>query len=168
MKKFYLIAAVSLLIGAGSCTKTEQKTEQESTEAVEFYAAQPTDSGVYSATYYSIVEKGDTVKKGKFDGRVIVALDPDRSGLYVFENGNRTKIDYRLVLKGSFEETEEDVYKAETQDGKQLTWTENGAEYHLSIETPEKTVTIKINRNPIAMTTAADAWERISRQLNKK
>ena len=97
-----LLAMAALFLAMVSCGGNKQASES-TVKAVDddtFYATQPVKSGQYRAVSYDIV--GDNTRKGKFDGRVLISLSPEQSGMYVFENGNRAKIDYKLVLKKPF------------------------------------------------------------------
>lgn len=115
LSKILGILSLSALVAFYSCgnDKKEQNTE-ESIDSSEFYATQPFESGLYDASYYDI--SGENARKGHFDGRIYFALSPDMNAFYVFENGNRTKIDYTVVMKHPFERTDSGTFT--TQDAK--------------------------------------------------
>lgn len=98
------------LLNLSSCGSSNSKAsdEENATDDEAFYKSQPVESGLYDADYYDIIGKNS--RKGKFDGRIYFGLTPKTSAINVFENGNRTKIDYLLVLQKPFEKNDSGVY----------------------------------------------------------
>lgn len=112
----FLLMAFSIMLSFGmlalnSCgNSNSNKTEGEETVKADeaFYESQPVESGLYDANYYDIV--GPNARRGKFDGRIYFSLSPETSAINVFENGNRTKIDYLVVLPKPFEKNDSGIY----------------------------------------------------------
>ena len=104
---FMMAFGMMALNSCGSNAKTEE-TAKEEVDDEAFYKTQPVESGLYDADYYDIVGKNS--RKGKFDGRIYFSLSPKTSAINVFENGNRTKIDYLVVLQKPFEKNDSGVY----------------------------------------------------------
>ena len=104
---FSLFAALLLFV---SCGGSKEKAAATPVDDDAFYATQPLHSGLYDATSYDI--EGTNARKGKFDGRVFFSLSPELSAIYVYENGNRTKIDYKVVLEKPFEKGDSGIYRS--------------------------------------------------------
>lgn len=155
--------SLSLISCGGSGSSKSEAEEKEPTEE-EFYATQPVVSGLYDADYYDI--KGNNPRKGKFDGRIYIALNPKFSAFNVFENGNRTKIDYFVNLKEPFEKTDS-VYS--TLDTKNLPVTINtdSTTYFLNFIHQNDTVCIGFNPKPRHEGTATEIAEKIAARKKK-
>lgn len=108
----FSMAAAFFFLGFTACGNNSAKTaeEEDTPDEATFLANQPLESGLYDADYYDIT--GKNPRKGHFDGRIYFGLTPKTSAINVFENGNRTKIDYTVVLKQSFEKTDSGTYCA--------------------------------------------------------
>lgn len=144
--KLSKIAAPAIMFSAmlllGSCSgKSENKTEEISEE--EFYATQPVVSGQYDADYYNI--SGENARKGPFDGKILIALEPDNSGIYVYENGNRAKIDYRLMLGKPFEKGADGNFSSVDKNGGAVTVATDSTVYTLSFKSKGDDVKIFFN-----------------------
>lgn len=90
MKAMKFLGVAALLLAMTACGGNKQKAEEAEAADETFYASQPIESGIYDATYFNV--RGKDARKGQFDGRVIASVSPEQSALYVYENGNRTKI----------------------------------------------------------------------------
>ena len=162
-----LIAALIVILIASACGNTS-KTESSAKENVDdeaFYATQPVKSGLYDADYYDITGVG--AKKGHFDGRIYFSLSPETSAFYVFENGNRTKIDYLVGLQRPFEKNDSGVYV--TVDSKDLpvTITPDSTSYFLKFQRSGNEICIGFNPKPRHEGSALDILEKINAQKNK-
>lgn len=167
MRKIIYAALIALAVGPmASCSGSKQEKSEDSSASVASIAEQPLKSGQYNATYYDI--SGENARKGNFDGRLMVAISEDQSALYVYENGNRAKIDYTIVLDRPFEKNDSGLYV--TKDNKGLDVTINTDSTYNVLSFYKKDSQVKINFDKEAAT-AADAMtmmQRISEHKNKK
>lgn len=164
MKKL-TFAFLTILLMACSGNKQSDSKSEMSVDDETFYESQPVRSGLYDAETYNMTGKTD--KKGHFDGRIYFSLSPDMSAFYVFENGNRTKIDYLLTLKHPFERGDSGVFR--TVDAKDLpvTLTPDTALYYLNFQRGGEDVTIGFNPKPRHTGTAVEIMEKMAAQKKK-
>lgn len=170
MKKFAFLPISLLLIAAASCGgNTASKDKDASAEATEqtkqAMPEQPLESGQYRAVSYDIT--GKNIRKGKFDGRVLLYVSPESSGFYVFENGNRAKIDYKVLLKAPFEKADSGRYTAVDLKDLPVTLTPDSVDWVLSFEKGENKVNITIESAPMNTGTPVEIMERIAAQIQK-
>lgn len=167
MKKFRLFAAaacVAMLASCGGGAKEKAAEKQVDDEA--FYATQPIVSGQYRVDYYDIT--GPNARKGKFDGRLLVSLSPsEQSGMYVYENGNRAKIDYKIVLKAPFEKGDSGVYKTLDVNDLPVTIAPDSLGYVLSFEKKDSKIQINFEKEPMSTGSALEMMERITSTIQK-
>ena len=130
-----------------------------------FYATQPLHSGLYDADYYDIT--GTNARKGHFDGRIYFSLSPKTSGLYVFENGNRTKIDYIVGLKAPFVKGADGVYSTTDLKDKPVTINTDSTTYFLKFIHFNDTVSIGFSPKARHLGSAIDILEKMNAQKNK-
>ena len=147
----------------GSNTKAEEETQQANDE--EFYANQPVESGLYDADYYDIT--GKNARKGKFDGRIYFGLTPKTSAINVFENGNRTKIDYMVLLKQPFEKNDSGVFCAIDMKDNPVTVTPDSV-YRLQFIHFSDTVQIDFSSKPRHTANGLEIIEKIKERRDKK
>lgn len=160
------IAAALFIMIFSSCGSSSTKTEEAAvTDDDAFYATQPLHSGLYDASYYDI--KGPNGRKGKFDGRIYFSLSPKTSGINVFENGNRTKIDYLVGLEKPFEK-EDSVYATVDMKGKPVTVNTDSSTYVLSFIHFNDTVSIGFSPKARHLGSAIDILEKMTERKNKK
>lgn len=159
---FSFFAALLLFV---SCGGSKEKAAATPVDDDAFYATQPLKSGLYDATSYDI--QGTNARKGKFDGRVFFTLSPEQSAIYVYENGNRTKIDYKIVLEKPFEKGDSGVYKAVDMKGLPVTLVPDSADYILNFEKPGVKVAIGVDKKPRNTWTALETLERMNEQIQK-
>ncbi len=166
MKFYSIIAAalLSLMFAACSGGAKEQKSETPVDDEA-FYSTQPVTSGQYRAVRYDIA--GEKARKGMFDGRVLISLSPEQSGMYVFENGNRAKIDYKIVLKQPFEKGDSGVFRTVDVNDLPVTISADSTLYTLSFEKNKHQVNISFEQEPMNTGTALEIMERISAQIQK-
>ena len=146
----------------GNSNKAADTEAQEANEA--FQAEQPVESGVYDATYFDI--KGKDSRKGQFDGRVIYALSPEQSAVFVYENGNRTKIKHILVLDKPFQK-QDSVWVAMDKTGIPVTVAKDSTDMTIDYVANSDTVTITFNPKARTVYTALEAMEKIKEQAAK-
>lgn len=148
----------------GSSSKSEKDAGSQEDETT-FYANQPVESGLYDANYYDIT--GKNARKGKFDGRIYFGLTPMTSAINVFENGNRTKIDYMLVLKKPFEKNDSGIYCAIDSKDNPVTVTPDSV-YCLKFIHFNDTVQIGFDPKPRHTSTGIEILEKIKERREKK
>lgn len=173
MKKFlfYAMAAfMAVMVSCGGGSKDSGKAEKAVDDAA-FYATQPIVSGQYRAYNYDITGIA-TPRKGKFDGRLLVSLSPsDPCGMYVYENGNRAKIDYKIVLKAPFEKGDSGIYKTVDAHNLPVTLTPDSLGYILAFERKsgdgQAQIKIGFEKDPMSTGTALEIMERISAAIQK-
>ncbi|MCH5235376.1 MAG: hypothetical protein J1E16_08765 [Muribaculaceae bacterium] len=158
-----MFCMISLNSCGGNSTKSEESAAEVDNE--EFYATQPVHSGLYDADYYNIT--GNNPRKGRFDGRVYISLSPKMSGLYVFENGNRTKIDYIVGLQKPFVKGEDGVYTTVDNKDKPVTINTDSTTYFLTFQHFNDTVQIGFSPKPRHTGTAIEILEKMNAQKNK-
>lgn len=168
-KKLHLPAIFLLAIFAlSSCGGSSSSKTQESAAVDDdaFYATQPVHSGLYDADYYDIV--GPNARKGRFDGRIYFSLSPKTSGINVFENGNRTKIDYIVGLDKPFEKDANGVYSTTDMKGKPVTVNTDSTTYFLNFIHFNDTVTIGFSPKARHLGSAIDILEKMNERKSKK
>ncbi len=149
-----------------SCGGNGNKEKEAEAEAANeaFYAEQPVESGMYDATYFDI--KGKDSRKGQFDGRVIYALSPDQSAVFVYENGNRTKIKHILMLDKGFQK-EDSIYVAMDKTGIPVTVAKDSTNMLLNYVANSDTVTITFNPKARNTYTPIEALAKIKDEASK-
>lgn len=151
-----------------SCGGGQSKTEAEeaaTADTEDFYATQPLHSGLYDASYYEIT--GDNEKKGHFDGRVFFSLKPENSAMYVYENGNRTKIDYFVNLSKPFEKNDSAFVSADKENNP-VVLTPDSTGYTLNFTRNNNQIKISLDKNPRSTGSADEILGRMLDQKNKK
>lgn len=170
-KLFGFFALMMLLASCGgnASKKTHSEASEEST-AVEndaFYATQPVHSGTYIANTYDIT--GEKARKGHYDGRIIFTLTPTAtSAIYVYENGNRTKINYKVILKQPFEKGDSGIYRTVDVNNLPVTINTDSTEYYLSFQKNDAQVKIGFDSKPKTSTNAFEALEDMNKEIQKK
>lgn len=133
-----------------------------------FYATQPVHSGTYIANSYDISGEGDKARKGRYDGRIIFTLTPKAtSAFYVYENGNRTKIAYKVILKQPFEKGDSGIYRTVDVNDLPVTINTDSTEYYLSFQKKDEMVKIGFDSKPKNSTNAFEALEDMNKELQK-
>ncbi|MDE6510708.1 MAG: hypothetical protein K2L00_01245 [Muribaculaceae bacterium] len=162
--KFLGLCGLAFVIAScgGNSTKEKEAEAQAANEA--FLAEQPVESGVYDATYFDI--KGKDPRKGQFDGRVIYSLSPEQSAIFVYENGNRTKIKHILMLDKPFEK-KDSVYVAMDKTGISVTVGSDSTSMYIDYIAKGDTVTVTFDPKPRNVYTPLEALEKIKEQSSK-
>lgn len=173
MKRILFYAAavfIGLMASCGGGGKESGKADKAIDDEA-FYATQPVMSGQYRAFNYDIVG-GANPRKGKFDGRIIFSLSPSEPcGIYVFENGNRAKIDYKIVMNTPFEKGDSGVYKTVDAHNLPVTISPDSLGYVLQFEkksgdTPTQ-IKIGFDKDPMSTGTALEMMEKITQTIQK-
>lgn len=165
MKAIKLLGISAMLIALASCggNKQEAASSEETTGEEAFYATQPIESGIYDATYFNITGKDS--RKGQFDGRVIASISPDKSAMFVYENGNRTKIKHLMMLESPFEKTDS-VYTSMSK-GQPVTLTTDSAGYILCYVNNSDTVAITFDKKARSKYAPLEALKKIQEEASK-
>ncbi len=167
MKTTSIFSIFSMLLLLAACGgNTKENAESAPVDDDAFYSTQPVHSGLYNAVSYDITG-GSNPRKGKFDGRLFITLSPETSALYVFENGNRTKIDYKVVLEKPFEKGDSGVYRTVDVNGLPVTIAPNSLDYILSFEKNKAKVEIGFESKPKSTGTAFEILERMNEAIQK-
>ena len=167
-KRTPVIFMFSLLLSLGYACGNTKSAENEQAQGVDdeaFYETQPLHSGLYDASYFDIT--GTNARKGHFDGRLYFSLSPETSALYVFENGNRTKIDYMVNLQRPFEKGDSGVYATVDTKDRLVKIIPDSADYKLNFQRSGEDITITFNPKPRHTGSALDILEKMATQKKK-
>ncbi len=162
LKFLGLCGVAFLLASCGGNGNKEKEAEAAANDA--FYAEQPVESGIYDATYFNI--KGNDPRKGQFDGRIIYALSPEQSAVFVYENGNRTKIKHLLILEQPFQKADS-VYTATDKTGKPVVVGNDSTNMYVNYIANNDTVTITFNPTARNTYSAIEALTKIKEEGSK-
>lgn len=165
MTGFSVVLVFLMLFVLASCGGATTKQEEGQKDDEAFYKTQPVHSGLYDVDYYDIA--GTNARKGPFDGRLYVALSPYMSTLYVFENGNRTKIDYLVNLSKPFEKNDSGVYVTTDKNDLPVTIAPDSAKYVLTFTRNGDEMKYNFSPTPRQTGNALDIMESIANQKNK-
>ena len=162
----FMLAGVVLAMNScgGGSAKTEEEASKVDDEA--FYATQPVHSGLYDADYYDFT--GTNPRKGRFDGRIYFTLSPETSAFYVFENGNRTKIDYLVALQKPFEKGDSGIYYSVDTKDRPVTISTDSTMYVLDFHRSGEDMKIIFNPKARHQGSAIEILEKINSTKNKK
>ncbi len=166
MKTFKLLGLCGLAFFMASCGGNANKEKEAEAEAANeaFLAEQPVESGIYDAIYFNIT--GKDARKGQFDGRVIYALSPEQSAVYVYENGNRTKIKHLLMLEKGFQKSDS-IYTATDAKGMPVTVGNDSTDMYIKYIANSDTVTITFNPKARNSYTPIEALAKIKEEASK-
>lgn len=163
---FSLILVCFLNSCGGNSAKSDGNDAGNSkSDDAAFYATQPVHSGLYDADWYDIT--GANARKGRFDGRIYFSLSPDNSAFYVFENGNRTKIDYIVNLAKPFEKGDSGVYYTTDNKDRKVCIATDSSTYFLKFQRSNEDITIGFNPKPRHEGSALEILEKMAAQKNK-
>lgn len=164
MKTLKFLGFAGLMLALASCGGNKQQAAEEAAANSDaFYASQPIESGIYDAYYFDI--KGKDSRKGQFDGRVIASISPEQSALFVYENGNRTKIKHLMMLESPFENADS-IYTA-TSKGNPVSLATDSANYIVTYVANNDTVSITFSQKARSTYTPIEALEKIQQEAAK-
>ena len=146
MKTFAYSGVILATLCLASCGGGGEKKEARAVDDDAFYATQPVRSGIYRAVDFDIAEQ---------------------SGMYIYENGNRVKLDYSIMLSAPFAKTDS-VYSTTDAKGRPVTISTDSTVYVLAFEKGKETIRIGFESKPMSTTSASDMWTKISDRLSKK
>lgn len=159
---FFSLSALVLAMSA--CGGNSRKAAEETpSDEASFFESQPLASGIYDATYFDI--KGKDSRKGAFDGRVIVSVSPDQNAVFVYENGNRTKIKHLMMLDAPFEMSE-GVYSS-TSKGLPVTLSPDSVDCRIKYVANGDTVTITFGQKARNTYQPLEALRKIQEEVSK-
>lgn len=167
MRLFFPYAAMVLALA--SCSGSGSRNANDSAAVGNedsFLASQPVQSGQYQADYYNIT--GEKPRKGHFDGRIIFVIDKEKSGFFVYENGNRAKIEYRMIFDRPFEKGDSGIYKTTDNSGQPITIRPDSIGYNLAFEKNDNKIEISFQKEPLATYTPYEAWTKISEEVSRR
>lgn len=164
--KFFLPLSMIVIFLMSACGGNKTNDSQESSKVDEeaFYATQPLKSGLYDASYYDI--SGVGARKGHFDGRIYFSLSPELSAMYIFENGNRAKIDYTVSIQKPFEKNDTGTFVSNDAKGNLVTITPDSI-WYLDFTKGESNVKIGFDPKPRHTGTALEILEKINETKQK-
>lgn len=166
IKTIALSIALIGLTGLAACTGKgkSEGTADSATDDAGFVESQPLESGQYNVVHYII--SGDNGRKGSFDGRMLISLSPEQSAFYVYENGNRAKIDYLVLLASPFEKNDT-AYVTTDSKGKKVVMQNDSTGYKLTFEKNNSTVELEVEKAPRFTGTAFEILEKIQAEKGK-
>lgn len=164
MKYTKFLSASALVLAMAACGGNSQKASEETAaEEAGFYENQPLESGMYDASYFDI--KGKDSRKGAFDGRVIVSVSPEQSAIFVYENGNRTKIKHLLMLDAPLEKA--DSLYTSASKGLPVTLASDSTDYKVNYISNSDTVTITFSQKARSAYQPLEALQKIQEEASK-
>lgn len=165
--KVFSLALTAFIVSLSSCGGGSSASKEETkVDDASFYETQPVQSGLYDADYYDIT--GQNARKGRFDGRIYFSLSPETSAFYVFENGNRTKIDYIVALQKPFEKGDSGIYRSVDTKDRPVTISTDSTMYVVDFQRSGEDMKITFNPKPRHTGSAVEILEKINAQKNKK
>lgn len=166
MKKLIMMSAmgVALLLGACSGGGKADKNDSTQAEEVSLDATLPVTSGEYRVVSFQDTAAGAV--RTRFDGRMLMALDPGNAGIYIYENGNRTHFKAKAILSKMFEQ-KDSIYVATDKDNREITLIPGQDIDTLVVYRGNVPVKVSFESKPMSALTPAEVWTRISTQLSK-
>lgn len=163
MKKSVLLSAAAVAMLAAACGGNKSESAA-SDNAAEFAASQPLASGEYRAV--SFQDTAADAVRTRFDGRILLALDPDNSGIYIYENGNRTHFKASVPLTAPFTR-DDSIFVAKDKENREIKFWKGDGVDTLLVYRAGKPVEVAFESKPMSQLTPAEVWTRISTQLAK-
>lgn len=167
MKKLIMMSAMSAALLLGACSGGGKADKNDSTQVDELAmeASIPVASGEYRAVSFQDTATGAV--RTRFDGRILMALDPGNAGIYIYENGNRTHFKAKAILSKMFEQ-KDSIYIATDKDNREITLIP-GKEGIDTLVVYRGNVPVKVSfeSKPMSALTPSEVWTRISTQLSK-
>lgn len=167
MKKLIMMSAMSAALLLGACSGGGKADKNDSTQVDELAleASIPVASGEYRAVSFQDTAAGAV--RTRFDGRILMALDPGNAGIYIYENGNRTHFKAKAILSKMFEQ-KDSIYIATDKDNREITLIPGKEDIDtLVVYRGNVPVKVSFESKPMSALTPAEVWTRISTQLSK-
>ncbi len=167
MKKLFMMSALAAAILLTACSGNGKTGtgDSASQDATVLETTLPVTSGEYRAVSFQDTAAGAV--RTRFDGRILMALDPDNAGIYIYENGNRTHFKAKAILSKIFEQ-KDSIYIASDKDNREITLIP-GKENVDTLIVYRGSVPVKVSfeTKPMSTLTPTEVWNRISTQLSK-
>lgn len=166
MKKLIMMSAMGVALLLGACSGGGKADKNDSTQAEEMSldATLPVTSGEYRVVSFQDTAAGAV--RTRFDGRMLMALDPGNAGIYIYENGNRTHFKAKAILSMMFEQ-KDSIYVATDKDNREITLIPGQDIDTLVVYRGNVPVKVSFESKPMSALTPAEVWTRISTQLSK-
>ncbi len=166
MKKLFTMSAmaVAMLFTACSGSGKADKNDSSKSEEPAWEATSPVTSGEYRAVSFQDTAAGAV--RTRFDGRILMALNPDNAGIYIYENGNRTRFKAKALLSKMFEQ-KDSIYVATDKDNREITLIPGKDIDTLIVYRGDVPVKVSFETRPMSTLTPAEVWTRISTQLSR-
>jgi lipoprotein len=166
MKKLIMMSAMGVALLLGACSGGGKADKNDSTQAEEMSldATLPVTSGEYRVVSFQDTAAGAV--RTRFDGRMLMALDPGNAGIYIYENGNRTHFKAKAILSKMFEQ-KDSIYVATDKDNREITLIPGKDVDTLIVYRGNVPVKVSFESKPMSALTPAEVWTRISAQLSK-
>lgn len=166
MKKLIMMSAMGVALLLGACSGGGKADKNDSTQAEEMSldATLPVTSGEYRVVSFQDTATGAV--RTRFDGRMLMALDPGNAGIYIYENGNRTHFKAKAILSKMFEQ-KDSIYVATDKDNREITLIPGPDIDTLVVYRGNVPVKVSFESKPMSALTPAEVWTRISTQLSK-
>lgn len=166
MKKLIMMSAMGVALLLGACSGGGKADKNDSTQAEEMSldATLPVTSGEYRVVSFQDTAAGAV--RTRFDGRMLMALDPGNAGIYIYENGNRTHFKAKAILSKMFE-PKDSIYVATDKDNREITLIPGQDIDTLVVYRGNVPVKVSFESKPMSALTPAEVWTRISTQLSK-
>lgn len=166
MKKLIMMSAMGVALLLGACSGGGKADKNDSTQAEEMSldATLPVTSGEYRVVSFQDTAAGAV--RTRFDGRMLMALDPGNAGIYIYENGNRTHFKAKAILFKMFEQ-KDSIYVATDKDNREITLIPGQDIDTLVVYRGNVPVKVSFESKPMSALTPAEVWTRISTQLSK-
>ncbi len=166
MKKLIMMSAMGVALLLGACSGGGKADKNDSTQAEEMSldATLPVTSGEYRVVSFQDTAAGAV--RTRFDGRMLMALDPGNAGIYIYENGNRTHFKAKAILSKMFEQ-KDSIYVATDKDNREITLIPGQDIDTLVVYRGNVPVKVSFESKPMSALTPAEVWTRISTQLSK-
>lgn len=166
MKKLIMMSAMGVALLLGACSGGGKADKNDSTQAEEMSldATLPVTSGEYRVVSFQDTAAGAV--RTRFDGRMLMALDPGNAGIYIYENGNRTHFKAKAILSKMFEQ-KDSIYVATDKDNREITLIPGQDIDTLVVYRGNVPVKVSFESKPMSALTPAEVWTRISAQLSK-
>ena len=166
MKNFIYAGLFTAMLAFASCAGTGKSQSSDSASAGEQATAvsMPLESGEYRAVSFQDTVAG--AKRTVFDGRLLLALDPDNSAVYIYENGNRTHFKAKAILSKPFAQVDS-VYTTTDSEGREITLIPGNQVDTLLLYRSGKPVKVAFENKPMSVLSPTEVWTRISNVLSK-
>lgn len=166
MKKLFMMGAIAATVMFTACSSNGKSGTGDSTssDTTALETTLPVTSGEYRAVSFQDTASGAV--RTRFDGRILMALDPGNAAIYIYENGNRTHFKAKSILSKTFEQRDS-VFVATDNDNREIKIIPGKDIDTLLVYRGDKPVKVSYETKPMSTLTPAEVWSRISSLLSK-